>query len=243
MLLPSLVLFALSVVSGMLGIGVAFAAVPVLSLFLPDLVNDVFPLSLALNGITALFSLAGFAHAGLVRWRRALLLALPTTLAAPLGALLARDTPEALLWLIYFLAVGWLLYETLLTRPVEGGRLRFPLALGLALPIAFVTGLIGVGPGFMLVPVLARCGIPFKQSAALNAFAVVPSSFAAAATLSGQSNLAPGLAATLLAASAVGALIGAILASRHLPTRALRIILGLTILAVSAYKAVQLLAA
>ena len=46
-------LFALSVASGMLGLGVAFAAVPFLGFFLPDLVHQVQPLSLFLNGVTA----------------------------------------------------------------------------------------------------------------------------------------------------------------------------------------------
>jgi uncharacterized protein len=36
-------LFVLAVLSGMLGLGVAFAAVPFLSLFLPDLVHQVQP--------------------------------------------------------------------------------------------------------------------------------------------------------------------------------------------------------
>lgn len=43
-------LLVLSVLSGMVGLGVAFAAVPFLSLFLPDLVRQVQPLSLLLNG-------------------------------------------------------------------------------------------------------------------------------------------------------------------------------------------------
>ncbi len=34
-------LFVLSIVSGMLGLGVAFAAIPFLGLFLPDLVHQV----------------------------------------------------------------------------------------------------------------------------------------------------------------------------------------------------------
>ena len=63
-------LFILSVVSGMLGLGVAFSAVPFLGLFLPDLVHQVQPLSLLLNGITALFAVFGFARSGLVDWRR-----------------------------------------------------------------------------------------------------------------------------------------------------------------------------
>jgi uncharacterized protein len=60
----------LAVASGMLGLGVAFAAVPFLGLFLNDLVHEVQPLSLFLNGITALFSLLGFARSE-TGWSRA----------------------------------------------------------------------------------------------------------------------------------------------------------------------------
>lgn len=41
--------------SGVLGFGVALAAVPFLSLFLDDLAHQVHPMSLALGGATALF--------------------------------------------------------------------------------------------------------------------------------------------------------------------------------------------
>ncbi len=57
-------LFGLAFISGMLGLGVAFAAVPFLSFFLPDLVNQVQPLTLLLNGLTALFATFGFARSG-----------------------------------------------------------------------------------------------------------------------------------------------------------------------------------
>ena len=73
-------LLVLAVVSGALGLGVAFAAVPFLSFFLGSLVHEVQPLSLLLNGATAMAAVAGFALAGKVQWRRAL----------PLAALTAR---------------------------------------------------------------------------------------------------------------------------------------------------------
>lgn len=57
-------LTVLAVLLGMLGLGVAFAAIPFLGLFLPDLVNQVQPLSLLLNGVTALSSVIGFAKSG-----------------------------------------------------------------------------------------------------------------------------------------------------------------------------------
>lgn len=50
-------LFILATLSGMLGLGVAFAAVPFLGLFLPDLVHQVQPLSGA--RITSLYVPSG----------------------------------------------------------------------------------------------------------------------------------------------------------------------------------------
>ena len=90
MMIMAIGLAVLSVASGMLGLGVAFAAVPFLGLFLHDLVHEVQPLSLLLNGVTALFALFGFARSGLVLWKPAVLLAIVTTVVAPLGAYLAQ---------------------------------------------------------------------------------------------------------------------------------------------------------
>lgn len=61
----------LSFVSGMLGLGVTFAAIPFLGLFMSDLVHQVQPLSLTLNGVTALFATFGFAKMGYIDWRKA----------------------------------------------------------------------------------------------------------------------------------------------------------------------------
>ncbi|MBI5920467.1 MAG: sulfite exporter TauE/SafE family protein [Betaproteobacteria bacterium] len=236
------VLFGFSLISGMLGIGVAFAAVPLLSLFMSDLVNQVHPLSLVLNGVTALFSVFGFLHAGLVRWRKAILLCLPTTLGAPLGAVLAHYLLEIHLWLIYFIAVSYLLYEIFFAEVATDNSVqRFPLAWWLAFPISAITGMIGVGPGFLLVPVLAKCGVNFKEAAALNAVAVVPSSFAAASMHLSHAHIEAGTAALLLGCGAAGALLGSILSSRVMPTLLLKRILGVTILVVTLYKIAQLL--
>ncbi|MGC8815210.1 MAG: TSUP family transporter, partial [bacterium] len=90
----------LSFVSGMLGLGVAFSAIPFLALFMKDLVHEVQPLSLLLNGITAFLSTLGFAKSGLVDWRKAIFLSLITTLSAPLGALLAQFINQSLIWII-----------------------------------------------------------------------------------------------------------------------------------------------
>ena len=81
--------------------------VPFLGLFLHDLVHQVQPLSLLLNGVTALFSLFGFAQSKLVLWKPATFLAIVTTVVAPPRRLLGGPVLCArYLWALYFLAVA-----------------------------------------------------------------------------------------------------------------------------------------
>ena len=164
-------LAVLSVASGMLGLGVAFAAVPFLGLFLHDLVHQVQPLSLFLNGVTALFSLIGFAESRLVTWRPAVLLAVVTTITAPLGGYLAQIVSPKYLWAIYFVAVAYLAYRMFLPEKANpeppanpsaaanaaasgAAETNLTMALVLAAPISILAGMLGVGPGFLLLPTL-----------------------------------------------------------------------------------------
>ncbi|MFN6961206.1 MAG: sulfite exporter TauE/SafE family protein, partial [Rhodocyclaceae bacterium] len=176
-------LAVLSVASGMLGLGVAFAAVPFLGLFLHDLVHEVQPLSLVLNGITALFSLFGFAKSGLVDWRPAILLAIVTIVAAPLGAWFAQHVDARWLWAFYFVAVAFLAWRMFQPdKPAAANAEAHPnlgLALILAVPISVAAGMLGVGPGFLLLPTLILLKYEPKHAAAINALAVTPPSFSA----------------------------------------------------------------
>ncbi|MFN3384825.1 MAG: sulfite exporter TauE/SafE family protein, partial [Archaeoglobaceae archaeon] len=144
----------LSTVSGMLGLGVAFAAIPFLGLFLPDLVHQVMSLSLLLNGITAFFATVGFSRNGYVEWNKAISLAIVTTASAPIGAYLVQSIEQTYVWFIYFVRVIYLAYR--LFKPVKPrkGNEEFKLALVLAIPISILSGFLGVGPGFLLMPTL-----------------------------------------------------------------------------------------
>lgn len=172
-------LLVLSVLSGMVGLGVAFAAVPFLSLFLPDLVHQVQPLSLLLNGVTGCMATLGFAKSGFVDWKRGGALAIVATVCAPLGSYLATHTSQRYVWYLYFLAVVYLAYR--MFRPVKErpGQENFKLALLLLAPIAMLAGFLGVGPGFLLMPVLLILGFEAKKAAGMNALAITPPSFSA----------------------------------------------------------------
>ena len=86
--------FVLSFLSGMLGLGAAFATIPYLSLFMTDVVHEVQPVALLLNGFTSTFSAVGFARSKLIRWRDAFVLAVITTASAPIGSLLVQYVPS-----------------------------------------------------------------------------------------------------------------------------------------------------
>jgi uncharacterized protein len=231
----------LAIASGMLGLGVAFAAVPFLAFFLPDLVHQVQPLSLLLNGITALFAVFGFAQSGYVDWRKAIVLAIVTTLSAPFGAWLAQITPVMIVWLAYLASVIYLAYR--LFRPVRArpGEENFKLALMLAVPISVLSGLLGVGPGFLLMPTLILVGFEPKKAAGINAFAVMPPSFSSLIPHMATARFDFNLTVALLLVGAAGSFLGARLTSLYVPSGRIKQIFGVLIVVMTAYKIYTLL--
>jgi len=229
-------LLVLSTISGMLGLGVAFSAVPFLGLFLPDLVHQVQPLSLLLNGLTALFSTFGFAKGGHIEWRRAIILSVVTTLAAPIGSYVVRFVPQIYIWFIYFASVAYLAYR--LFKPVKArpGNENFNLALILAIPISMLSGFLGVGPGFLLMPTLIIVGFEPKKAAGINAWAVTPPSFSALIPRLSTAQFDLNLMIPLLIVGAIGSYAGARITSRWVPNVRIKQIFGVLIVIMTLYK-------
>lgn len=180
-----LILFALSFISGMLGLGVAFVSTPVLGLFGFDLKHVIMPWSLLLNGITAISSAVAFARSKMVDWRTALPLLGITTLVAPLGVWILRYVSTDIVWWIYVGVLLFLAYRMAFapkqddtkeaeitdhTR-VNGGVL--------SVLIGVFAGFLGVGPGFLLMPSLVMLGYTGRIAAATNSVIVTLPSFSA----------------------------------------------------------------
>ena len=227
----------LSFISGMLGLGVAFAAIPFLGLFMNDLVHQVQPLSLTLNGITAMFATIGFARSGYIDWKKAFILATVCTISAPVGAVLAQHIPQKTIWGIYFVAVVYLAYR--LFKPVKGGsrgQPRFLLALVLAVPISILSGLLGVGPGFLLMPTLILVGFEPKMAAGINAFAVTPPSFSALVPHLSTAQFDTGLTAWCILVGVIFSYVGAKVTSLYVPDQRLKQLFGVLIVVMTLYK-------
>jgi len=234
-------LTVLAVLSGMLGLGVAFAAVPFLSFFLPDLVNQVQPLTLLLNGLTALLATLGFAKSGYVDWKKAIILAIVTTVAAPIGSYLVHFISQQYVWYVYLAAVVYLTYG--LFKPVKGTQQeeKFNLAIIWAIPISVLAGFLGIGPGFLLMPTLILLGFEPKRAAGINAFAVTPPSFSALIPHMSTAQFDPKLTIALLIVGGIGSFIGARVTSLYVPNQRLKQLFGVLIVIMTLYKVYRLL--
>ena len=229
-------LFVLAVISGMLGLGVAFAAVPFLALFMEDLVHQVQPISLLLNGITALFAAFGFARSGYIDWRQAGMLAIITTISAPVGAYLVQMVPQMYVWYAYLVAVIFLAYKLFKKTDSNAKEENLKLALGLAVPISILSGFLGVGPGFLLMPTLIILGFEAKKAAGINAVAVTPPSFSSLIPHLSTAQFDMNLTAILLVVGGIGSFFGARLSSIYLPSGKIKQIFGILIVIMTVYK-------
>jgi hypothetical protein len=196
-----------------------------------------------LNGVTAIVAAVGFALSGFVEWRKAIALTIVATAFAPLGAMLAHVLPTSAIWVVYLGAVAYLAYR--LFRPVtpRPGAENFRAAMVLTAPIAVLSGLLGIGPGFLLMPVLILVGFETKRAAGITALAVTAPSFSALIPHLSTAVWNPGLTIALLIAGAIGSFTGARLTSLYVPGQRVKQGFGLLIVLATAYKVVSLVVA
>src|SRR5664280_2307148 len=236
LLLLTPLLFGLSFLSGMLGLGVAFIAIPVLGLFGYDLINVIQPWALLLNGLTAISGAIAFWRAGMVDRRGALLLIVITTIGAPLGVWLLQFASTTLIWWLYvgvllFLAVRMLLPKPRSTEDVaeitDGARVR----------AGVFAGFLGVGPGFLLMPTLTLVGYSARLAAATNSVAVTVPSFSAFASHLGTATFDWPMVIVTSIASVIGAWLGARFTAGRVKSATLSRIFAIALVVLAAQRA------
>jgi uncharacterized protein len=179
------ILFVLSFLAGMMGLGVAFILTPVLGLFGFDLKHVIMPWSLWLNGLTALAGAITYTRAKMVDWRTAIPLLIIATLVAPIGVWLLQFVPTNVVWWIYVGVLIFLAYRMAFppkmddsVKPVITDRTRVKGGIFTSL-IGVFAGFLGVGPGFLLMPTLVMLGYTARIAAATNSVIVTLPSFSA----------------------------------------------------------------
>jgi len=182
-LLATLLVFSVSAVFAALGLGGGMLYVPILHWLGQPLKTGAIPLGLLLNGLNTLLAFLRYWREGLVDFRGGAPAALAALVCAPLGALLAHRLPTRLLLALF---VGGLLVAGLrsllgarharqATRISAGTRITVgSITGGVA---GFLGGLLGLGGGFIVGPMLMELGYEPRQAAATTAFIVTFSSF------------------------------------------------------------------
>lgn len=160
------------------GAGGGILAVPLLVFGLHLQMSQAAPVGLLAVGTAAAIGAALGLREGIVRYRAATLIGVAGMLMAPLGVRLARSLPNAPLMAAFALVLAWVAWRSLRqTRPALAagsaaqvpvcamnaatGRLslrgRCTLALaGTGVLSGMLSGLLGVGGGFVIVPMLSR---------------------------------------------------------------------------------------
>lgn len=209
---------------GLLGGGGSILTVPVLIYVLGYPVKTAIPMSLVVVGLTSVLGAVGHAREGTVHWRAALAFGPPAVVGALAGAHLGLFV-SARLQLILFATIMLMAAVSMWFGPqrwqepaarVAGTRPR-PLALVgmLGGGVGILTGLIGVGGGFLYVPALVLLArLDMKQAVGTSLVLIALSSASGFARYAGAIPLDWRAIALFTGLAVVGAVIGTRLARR-----------------------------
>lgn len=203
---------------GLLGGGGSILTVPLLAYVAGLDAKQAITTSLLVVGVTSVVGVVSHARAGRVRWRTGLLFGAAGMAGASGGGLVGHLLPGSVLLTAFALVMIATAVAMLNRRPAcTAASVRAPAAKTLmtGLVVGVVTGSLGAGGGFVVVPALALLGgLPMPMAVGTSLIVIAMNSFAG---LVGQLSTAPidwALAAMVTAAAVAGSLLGARLTAR-----------------------------
>ncbi|MFF2964861.1 sulfite exporter TauE/SafE family protein [Streptomyces sp. NPDC057963] len=224
---------------GSLGAGGSILTVPALIYLLGFSPAEATTASLIIVIVTSLTALVAHARVGTVRWRAGLLFAAAGLLPAAGAGLLSAHIPAAVLTLA-FAALAVLAGLRMLRRrtPSEKGTGSAPRAAGAGAVLGAVTGLLGVGGGFLAVPALvAALAVPMSAAVGTSLLVIIANALVAlAARASTEVSLDWALIMPFIATAVLGAWDGKRLSAKVQPA-VLQRVFGTLLLTVAAVMA------
>jgi uncharacterized membrane protein YfcA len=204
---------------GLLGGGGSILTVPLLAYVAGMDAKQAIATSLLVVGVTSAVGAVSHARAGRVQWRTGLLFGVAGMAGAYVGGLLGQFIPGSVL-LIGFAgmmiatAVAMLRGRRGESPAVQPERLPVAKVIAEGLVVGVVTGLVGAGGGFLVVPALALLGgLPMPIAVGTSLVVIAMKSFAGFAGYLSSVQVDWTMAAMVTAAAVVGGLIGARLTS------------------------------
>lgn len=225
---------------GLLGGGGSILTVPLLTYVAGMDAKEAIAASLFVVGTTSVVSTIAHARRGNVQWRTGLIFGVASMVGAFLGGLLGGFIPSTILMVAFalmMLATATAMLRGRKKKADAGEKKALPLGKILAegLGVGLVTGLVGAGGGFLVVPALALLGgLPMPIAVGTSLLVISMKSFAGLAGYMTSVSLDWPLVLAVTAAALVGALIGARLTS-VVPEQALRKGFGVFVLVMGVF--------
>ncbi len=220
------------------GLGAAFILIPVFMALGID-IHTSMATALLLNSVAMIFASWRFVRARLVLWKVAIPIIIVASILSPLGAWVSQDLNRTvLLWgFVTFLlfAAAMMVFYKPKEREVEASFSKQMISGSTVGAFAgFLGGLLGVGGGNFIVPVLVWLGINPKKASATTSFIVIFSSFAGFMGHATTGSISYGLLAVTATASAAGAVVGSWLMTDKLNRRQVKLIIASVLVVVAA---------
>lgn len=229
----------IGVLLGLLGGGGSILAVPVLTYGAGLAAKEAIATSLLVVGGTSLFALIPHARRGHVEWKTGIIFAITAMIGAYLGGLSADYFSGKTLLLLF---AGMMIVTALAmlherNETVIDSKESLPILLvsGEGLIVGAVTGLIGAGGGFLVVPALVLLsGMEMHKAIGTSLMVIALKSFAAFAGHAAHVSIDLQLALIFTGSAIVGSLFGVIL-SHSIPAKTLRKFFAVFVLSMAGY--------
>jgi len=218
---------------GLLGGGGSILAVPILKYVVGFEAKEAIASSLAVVGLTSLFGAIGHWRAGNVNLRVALVFGAVAMAGTYLGARLAvffSGSAQLALFAAVMLLAAYFMFRENGPDPAEeepygrssGKRMSYTLIVVEGLAVGVLTGLVGVGGGFLIVPALVVLGkVPMREAVGTSLLVIAMNTASGFAGYLGQVEVRWGYLALFTVVAVAGGLGGTHLV-RYVPQTALK---------------------
>lgn len=221
---------------GLLGGGGSILTVPILVYVLGFGAKESIAMGLAVVGVTSLFGAMGHWRKGNLQLRAAVIfgaMAMAGTYAGARLSVLVSGAAQLLLFAAVMLVAAFFMFRNgrkeaaLAARhesahALEPRKAPFPMMVAAALGVGGLTGLVGVGGGFLIVPALVLlAGLPMKQAVGTSLLVIALNSFVGFAGYLGHVTV-PWMYLGLFTAIAVAGILAGTWASHFVSQAALK---------------------
>jgi len=219
------------------GVGAAFILIPVFIALGID-IHAAMATALLLNALAMIFASIRYIRNRLVVWNAAIPILIVASLLSPLGAYVSQSLDrQVLLWLfvgfLLFAAGMMFFYEAKAKEGTVSRRRLLTYGGSVGAFAGFMGGLLGVGGGNFIVPVLVWLGFDPKKASATTSFVIIFSSLAAFLGHASLGQMQWSLLGFTAAGSVLGAMVGAWLMTEKLKRKQVKILIGLVLLIIA----------